>query len=118
MFKNLWTKIVAILVAVLTSLGIYVYAQSLTAKLTWTNVDTTNRIQVEKSTSPTGTFVIIQTLDPGTATFTESAAGIPGSQVCYRVAYYNTSGVGPYSNVACKTFPLVPTGKVTDLKIE
>lgn len=83
-------------------------AGTLTATLTWTNPDTIDGIQVEKSNSPTGTFGILNQIAAGTTTYADTTNS-PGDQSCYRIAYFNSSGVGPYAGPVCKVFPTVPT---------
>lgn len=85
----------------------------LQAVLDWGNPDdTTDKIQVEKGISRTGTFTgtfaSMGQLPPSTITFVDSLNS-PGDTACYRIAYVNASGVGPYAGPVCKTFPALPT---------
>lgn len=83
-------------------------ANALDSVLTWTNTATTYGIQIEKSSSINGTYVMINQTAPNVSMFTDSS-NVAGDTSCYRIAYFNTSGVGPYTGAVCKTFPLVPT---------
>lgn len=83
-------------------------AGTLKSSLAWTNTDTTNGVQVEKASSSTGVFTMLKQLLANTVSYDDVTNG-SGETACYRMAYYNTSGVGPYSFVVCKTFPTVPT---------
>lgn len=86
-----------------------VEAGTLPATLTWSNpTDITDGIQVEKSASVTGTFVIVNQTAVNVTTYTD-ATNAAGDTSCYRIAYFNTSGVGLYAGPVCKTFPTVPT---------
>lgn len=99
--------IVLILCLVFASMGL-AEAGTLPATLAWSNpIDVTDGIQVEKSASATGTFATIKQVPSGTITFTD-AANNPGETACYRVAYFNPSGIGPYAGPICKTFPTIP----------
>lgn len=80
----------------------------LNSVLTWDNVDSINPIQIEKGASLEGPFSFLATVVPNTVTFMDES-NTPGENSCYRLAYANTSGVGPYSNVVCKLFPTLPT---------
>ncbi len=93
-------------------------AQSLDANLQWANpVDITDSIQVEKSTSLTGSFALLKQLAPNTITYTDSTNS-QGTTGCYRVAYFNTSGVGPYVGPVCKTFPQTPQTAPSSLTVK
>ena len=81
---------------------------NLTSVLSWDNSDAMNSIQIEKGPSSDGPFSFLATVVPNTVTFIDEK-NAPGEQSCYRLAYANTSGVGPYFNVACKSFPTLPT---------
>lgn len=84
-------------------------AGTLAATLVWTNpVDITDGVQVEKSNSVSGIFTTIKQTAGNTVQYVD-ATNSPGDTACYRVAYFNTSGVGPYAGPVCKTFPTVPT---------
>jgi hypothetical protein len=83
-------------------------AGTLTAVLTWQNTDTTDAVQIDRAPASAGPFTKLSTVPAGTLTYTD-ATNNPGDTVCYRVENFNSSGNGPSSNVACKTFPPVPT---------
>lgn len=83
-------------------------AGTLTAVLTWQNSDTTDAVQIDRGPASTGPFAKLSTVPAGVLTYTD-ATNNPGDTVCYRVENFNSSGNGPSSNVACKTFPPVPT---------
>jgi hypothetical protein len=85
-----------------------VYAGTLQATLSWTNADTLNSIQVEKGNSATGTFSMLVQLAPNTITYVD-ATNVPSEVSCYRVAYFNNSGVGSYAGPVCKTFQALPS---------
>jgi hypothetical protein len=83
-------------------------ANTLPAQLTWSNPDTTDKIQVEKGPAAAGTFTTIAQLPALTTTYLD-ATNAPGDNNCFRVAYFNASGVGPYAGPVCKNFPALPT---------
>lgn len=81
----------------------------LPADLVWSNpVDTVNGIQVEKGSIASGPFVMLSQVPAGSTAYHDGTNGA-GETACYRVAYFNTAGVGPYSPTVCKNFPLLPT---------
>ena len=95
----------------------FAQAGTLPATLDWTNPDIVNGLQVEKSNSATGTFTSIKQLPAKTITFTD-ATNAPGDTACYRVAYFNTSGMSPYAGPVCKTFPASPQTAPSSLTIK
>jgi hypothetical protein len=97
----------AFVVAMVMFVGVGM-ASALDAVLEWTNTATTYGIQVEKSTSINGTYVLLHQTAPNVSTYTDSS-NAPGDVACYRVAYFNASGVGPRTGGVCKSFPTVPT---------
>ena len=98
----------SVLTLLLTS-SVYAQAGTLPAQLDWTNpLDLTDGVQVEKGASLTGPFVSIRQLPAASTTFTD-LTNSAGTTACYRLAYFNTSGVGPYAGPVCKTFPAVPS---------
>lgn len=103
--------IVSLMVVVGLMIGGGVVAQSagtLSATLTWQNTETTDGIQIEKSANIAGTYTIIKQTAANVTTYVD-ATNAAGDTACYRIAYFNTSGVGPYAGPVCKTFPIVPT---------
>jgi hypothetical protein len=85
-----------------------VSAFALDAILTWTNSSSTHGIQIERSATIGGTYSVINQTAANVSTYTDST-NIAGTTSCYRIAYFNTSGVGPYTTPYCKSFPVVPT---------
>lgn len=84
-------------------------ASTLSAQLDWSNpVDVTDSVQVEKSSTLAGTYSVLKQLPANSITYTD-ATNAPGSTACFRVAYFNTSGIGAYAGPVCKTFPATPT---------
>jgi hypothetical protein len=84
------------------------HAGTLPAQLDWTNPDIVDKIQIEKSASLTGTYTILSQPAAETSAFLD-ATNAPGDAPCYRLAYVNPSGIGPYAGPVCKTFPAIPT---------
>lgn len=82
-------------------------AGSLPSEITWTNPDLINKIQIEKGPSFVGPFVTINQVMAGQTLYTD-ATNEPGETACYRLAYVNASGIGPYAGPVCKTFPALP----------
>ena len=86
----------------------HVFAGTLPADLSWSNpINTVDQIQIEKSGVQSGPYTVIVTMPAG-ATSYQDATNNPGSTQCYRAAYLNSSGVGPYAGPVCKTFPALP----------
>ena len=83
-------------------------AYALDSNLTWTNPVTTFGVQVEKASSVGGTYVMINQTAVNATSYTDTD-NVAGATACYRIAYFNTSGVGPYATSVCKTFPQIPT---------
>ena len=107
--RGLCYTIMALLIAVWwVAWAITAHASgTLPAQLDWINSDTLNPIQIEKGSALSGPFTKIVTVPAGTITDTD-ATNAPGDTACYRVAYANPSGVGPYAGPVCKTFPTIP----------
>lgn len=64
---------------------------------------------VQRSNSPTGTFIDIATVNAPTVAFTDTVTTDAGGQTyCYRVVSGNTAGKDGPSNVACRTTPVIP----------
>src|SRR6267143_1839222 len=97
---------------VLSIFGLYsvanAQATNLTSVLTWTTTNTADQVQVDRAPAATGPFTKLSTVPAGVLTYTD-ATNSPGVTSCYRVEHFTASGNGPSSNVACKTFPQVPT---------
>lgn len=72
-----------------------------TAIVVWTNTDTVNSVRLEQAQTVAGPFQLLTALPPGATSYSVSGLTVP-STVCFRAAYTNTAGIGPYSNVACK----------------
>jgi hypothetical protein len=88
--------------------GISQSAGTLPSTLSWANpVDITDGIQIEKAASLTGAFTIIKQTAANIVTYID-ATNSPGDNSCYRIAYFNTSGVGGYAGTVCKSFPQIP----------
>lgn len=103
-----WRGISAlVLLAVVGGMGVS-EAGTLPAVLTWTNLDTTNQIQINKAPAALGPWAKLTVTAAGTLTYTD-ATNAPGDTACFKLQYSNSSGLGPDSIVACKTFPSVPT---------
>jgi hypothetical protein len=85
-----------------------VQAGTLQSDLSWTNTDSINKIQVVKGSGTVGTFTEIAQVLAGQTTYTD-ATNNPGETACYKVAYINSAGVGPYAGPVCKTFPPLPS---------
>jgi hypothetical protein len=100
-------EILSVAVLLLSFIAGPVFAGTLPAQLTWTNTDANDSIQIEKGPALTGNFAAINQVVPGTTGYTD-ATNAPGDTACYRVAYFNTSGIGPYAGPVCKTFPALP----------
>lgn len=83
-------------------------AGTLPSILNWTNPDTVDKVQIEKAASLTGAFTMLAQIPASTITYLDATNG-PGETACYRVAYFTTSGVGPYAGPVCKTFPALPS---------
>ena len=77
------------------------------ASLAWTNTATVYDVAIERGSAPQGPFADRAISAPGTVDYTDAGPFLQGEQVCYRLAYQNSVGKGPYSNVACKTFPIL-----------
>lgn len=112
--KNVVANIVCGLGVLLAVMGSASLAQAETAILTWSNSDTQDQVQVDRAVAPgiaqptTGPFTKLSTVLAAGLTYTDTT--IPaGTSVCYRVENINSAGVGPASNVSCKTFFAVPT---------
>jgi amino acid transporter len=86
----------------------FVFAGTLPADLTWSNPDTLDKIQIEKGSSLAGPFATINQVAAGQTSYTD-ATNAPGDTACYRAAYINSSGIGPYAGPVCKTFPALPS---------
>ena len=97
----------SVLVTLVLILPLTSFAGTLPATIAWTNTDTVDGVQIEKSNAPVGTFTTIKQIAALSITFTDPT-NAPGDTACYRVAYFNTSGVGPYAGPVCKAFPTVP----------
>ena|SRR5712692_9312829 len=95
-------------VFLLCSFGASAFAGTLPSTLDWTNPDTVDKIQIEKAASLTGAFTTLAQVPASTLTYLDATNG-PGETACYRVAYFTTSGVGPYAGPVCKTFPALPS---------
>lgn len=102
-------KIFVLCMAVLSIASIaFAQAGTLPAQLDWSNPNTVDGIQVEKGGSLTGAFSMLKQLPANALTYTD-ATNNPGTTSCYRLGYFNTSGIGPYAGPVCKTFPAVPS---------
>jgi hypothetical protein len=116
-----WGKVsgcMLVLLCLLVALPSLALAGTLPAQLDWANpVDTTDSIQVEKGSALAGPFAIIKQVAPGVTTYTD-ATNAPGETACYRVAYDNTSGVGPYAGPVCKTFQAIPSATPTPFTVK
>jgi hypothetical protein len=86
--------------------GSAVLIVALVSTISWGNpvTMTTNQLQVEKGSSPTGQFVGIAQLPANSTSYTD-ANNVAGTTACYRVAYLMGNGIGPYAGPVCKTFP-------------
>lgn len=84
------------------------HATDLSSVLTWQNADTINSVEIDKAGGTAGPFVKIGSVAPGVLTYTDTT-NAPGLTACYRVENANSSGNGPSSNIACKSFPPLPT---------
>jgi hypothetical protein len=94
---------IAIFVVVVLLSAVPLSAGTLQSHLDWTNTDTTNGIWVDKGPTLTGPFNMLVQLPAGTITYTDST-NAPGQTSCYRVAYFNVSGIGSWAGPVCKTF--------------
>ena len=84
-------------------------AGTLVSTLAWANpLNVVDGIQIEKSSSLTGVYSTLRQVAAGSVGYSDGTNGA-GETACYRIAYYNTSGVGPYLGPLCKTFPTIPT---------
>lgn len=92
-------------------------AGTLSSDLTWQNTDLNNKIQVEKSNNATGIYTVIAQPAAGSTGYSD-ATNAPGDTACYRVAYFNLSGVGPYAGPVCKTFPALPSQAPASLTVK
>lgn len=87
------------------------FAATGTAVIQWTNTSSTFPLHLERASSAAGPWTQIADIPASTSTYTDNNLVIPGT-VCYRLAYYNAGGNGPYSIVdanSCKTFVSPPT---------
>ena len=94
-----------------------VQAGTLASVLSWTNPDTTDGIQIEKASSCAGAFTVLKSVPAGTTSYTD-ATNAPGDTPCYRVAYVNSSGIGPYAGPTGKVFPPIPAQAPTSLQVQ
>lgn len=83
-------------------------AGTLPSTLTWTDSDNADQVQIDKAPASSGPWTKLATVPAGTLTYVD-ATNDAGTAPCYRVENVNNSGAGPSSNVACKTFPPLPT---------
>jgi hypothetical protein len=72
-----------------------------TAVVRWDNTDTINSVRLEQAQTVAGPFQLLTVLPPDATSYSVSGLTVP-STVCFRAAYVNPIGIGPYSNVACK----------------
>lgn len=93
---------------IVASVAMRAHAATLPSILEWSNpVDVTDQIRVEKSGSITMPFTKLTDLSANSLTYTDATNG-PGDTACYKIAYFNSSGLGPYAGPVCKIFPTVP----------
>ncbi len=102
------TRILICAMALILGLASLVQAGTLSATLTWTDSDNADAVEIDKAPASSGPWTRLTTVPAGTLTYVD-ATNDPGTAPCYRVENVNSSGTGPVSNVACKTFPPLPT---------
>lgn len=105
---KIWIWMFLALTFLALPLLVFAQAGTLPAQLDWSNPNTTDTLQLEKSSALTGTYSTLNVLTPNTKTYLD-ATNNPGSTSCYRLAYKSTSGIGPYAGPVCKTFPAIPS---------
>lgn len=102
-----------ILTLLISSTAVFAQIPTQTAVFTLTWNDTNSGASqeegtdIERATSPTGTFVNVGKVGPDVVTYVDTILNDPGNvQQCYRVKAFNSVGSAT-SNVACGTTPIV-----------
>jgi hypothetical protein len=90
---------------------------SLQTTVAWKNVDTSRKIQLEKGPATTGPFMILAQLEANTTSYLDTK-NAPGEKACYRMAYFDDAGFGPFSTPKCKTFTVTSTSPPSTVTVK